>query len=413
MKLYRNISRLITVKGKSAKKGKEMSELGIIEGGAFVVDDGKFVFVGSESEALEKYGDIEKEDCDGKVVMPGFVDSHTHLIFGGYRAEEFAMRLEGRSYMEIMRQGGGIQSTTTATRGLTARQMAEKTMALAKESLSYGVTTIEIKSGYGLDVKTELSQLEAADILEKNGAQRIVKTYMGAHATPTEFKESGAYIDFICDEVLPKIKKQGIAEFCDAFCEKGVFTKEETLKVFAKAKDLGLKLKIHADEMADGGAATLAADAKCFSADHLLYVSDKGIDALAQSNTVATLLPSTAFSLREQYAPARKLIDGGCAVALGSDCNPGSCFCNSIPLMFALACLNMKMTWAETISALTLNGAAAIDRADSVGSIEEGKLADFLILKWDKPEFLSYHIADNAVKKVYIGGEKVWENMCN
>lgn len=411
MKLYYNISKLACVNGHKAKKGRDMSDIGYITDGAFVTDKDKFIFAGKRDKAFELYPDAEKIDLKNKAVIPGFTDSHTHLVFGGYRVSEFMMRLEGRSYMEIMQAGGGIKSTTQATRILSAEQMAEKTLPFVNELLSYGVTTLEIKSGYGLDKETELRQLLSMKILEEMTPIRIVKTYMGAHALPDEFKNNpSGYIRYICEEVLPAVKEQGIAKYCDVFCEKNVFSKEESAIIFDRAKGLGLGLKIHADEIEDGGTTAFGVRYGCTSTDHLLHVSDEGIEALAFGETVATLLPITAFSLKEKYAPARRLIDKGAAVAIATDCNPGSCFSDSIPLLIALSSLNMGMTFEEIICSLTLNGAAAVGNAESFGSIQEGKYADFLVLKWEDPAFLNYHICGNGVEKVYIGGKMVREN---
>lgn len=411
MKLYYNISKLACVNGHKAKKGRDMSDIGYITDGAFVTDKDKFIFAGKRDKAFELYPDAEKIDLKNKAVIPGFTDSHTHLVFGGYRVSEFMMRLEGRSYMEIMQAGGGIRSTTQSTRILSAEQMAEKTLPFVNELLSYGVTTLEIKSGYGLDKETELRQLMSMKILEEMTPIRIVKTYMGAHALPDEFKNNpSGYIRYICEEVLPAVKEQGIAKYCDVFCEKNVFSKEESAIIFDRAKELGLGLKIHADEIEDGGTTAFGVRYGCTSTDHLLHVSDEGIEALAFGETVATLLPITAFSLKEKYAPARRLIDKGAAVAIATDCNPGSCFSDSIPLLIALSSLNMGMTFEEIICSLTLNGAAAVGNAESFGSIQEGKYADFLVLKWEDPAFLNYHICGNGVEKVYIGGKMVREN---
>ena len=411
MKLYYNISKLACVNGHKAKKGRDMSDIGYITDGAFVTDKDKFIFAGKRDKAFELYPDAEKIDLKNKAVIPGFTDSHTHLVFGGYRVSEFMMRLEGRSYMEIMQAGGGIRSTTQSTRMLSAEQMAEKTLPFVNELLSYGVTTLEIKSGYGLDKETELRQLLSMKILEEMTPIRIVKTYMGAHALPDEFKNNpSGYIRYICEEVLPAVKEQGIAKYCDVFCEKNVFSKEESAIIFDRAKELGLGLKIHADEIEDGGTTAFGVRYGCTSTDHLLHVSDEGIEALAFGETVATLLPITAFSLKEKYAPARRLIDKGAAVAIATDCNPGSCFSDSIPLLIALSSLNMGMTFEEILCSLTLNGAAAVGNAESFGSIQEGKYADFLVLKWEDPAFLNYHICGNGVEKVYIGGKMVREN---
>lgn len=405
MELYYNISQLVTVQGKTAHKGRAMNDIGIIENGAFVTDNGKFVFVGKKEEAEELYPDAEKKDCQGLAVMPALIDSHTHLVFGGYREHEFNVRMNGGNYMEIMNKGGGIAYTTECTRKASEDELFKQGLRHLEEIKSYGVATVEIKSGYGLDLETELKQLRVIKRLREASGMNIIATFMGAHAVPAEFKgKDDEYVDYIINIVLPEIKKQGVAEFCDVFCEVNVFTQKQSERLFDAARKMGFKLKIHADEMANSETSAFACEQGCFSADHLLYVSQSGIQAFANSNTIATLLPATAFSLREEYAPARALIDNGAAVAIASDFNPGSCFCNSIPFLIALSTINMKLTVAETITAMTLNAAASIDKAHTLGSIEVGKQADFVILKWSNVDFLSYQIANNNVKHLYIKG---------
>lgn len=407
MELFYNISDLVTVRGTKAKKGSSMNDVSGIKNGAFVTDNGKFVFVGSENEALKLYPDAKKTDCEGMAVLPAFIDSHTHLVFGGYREKEFNLRMNGENYMEIMKRGGGIAYTTKKTREASEDELFAQGMRHLLEMKAYGIATVEIKSGYGLDLEAELKQLSVIKRLREASGMNITATFMGAHAVPAEFKGDGdAYIDYIIETVLPEIKKQGIAEFCDIFCEINVFNSVQAERLFKAAEKLGFGLKIHADEMADSGTAAFACRSGCVSADHLLYVSDEGIKAFAESDTIAALLPATAFSLRDRYAPARKLIDGGAAVTVASDFNPGSCFCNSLPFLIALSTINMNMTVNETITALTLNAAASLGKADTLGSIEEGKQADFVILNWESPDFLSYHIANNNVKHLYIKGKK-------
>lgn len=407
MELFYNISDLVTVRGTKAKKGSSMNDVSGIKNGAFVTDNGKFVFVGKEDEALKLYPEAHKHDCEGACVLPAFIDSHTHLVFGGYREKEFNLRMNGANYMEIMQNGGGIAYTTKCTREATEDELLRQGLRHLLEMKACGVATVEIKSGYGLDIETELKQLRVIKRLREESGMNITATFMGAHAIPAEFKGDGdAYIDYVINTVLPAVKEQGIAEFCDIFCEINVFNSVQAERLFKAAEKLGFGLKIHADEMADSGTAAFACRSGCVSADHLLYVSDEGIRALAESDTVASLLPATAFSLRDRYAPARKLIDGGAAVAVASDFNPGSCFCNSLPFLIALSTINMKMTVSETITALTLNAAASLGKADTLGSIEEGKQADFVILNWESPDFLSYHIANNNVKHLYIKGVK-------
>lgn len=402
---------LYTPLGSKAKCGKEMGDILHVQNAVIVADDGVIVYAGDEAEMPALSDDADQEialDAAGRAVIPGFVDSHTHLIFGGYRPEEFSWRLKGDTYMSIMERGGGIQSTVNATRGMSVEEMASKALWFLDRMLEMGVTTVEAKSGYGLDKETELRMLEALRLLAEDEENKvdIVPTFLGAHAVPAEYKgRTGEYVDFLIREVLPEASR--LAEFFDIFTEKNVFEIEDSRRMLQAAADSGMKLKLHADEIVQLGGAELAAECRAVSADHLLHVSDAGIKSMAEAGTVATLLPLTAFALKEEYAPARKFIDAGCAVALATDLNPGSCFSGSIPLTIALACIYMKMTVSETLTALTLNGAAAVDRADSIGSIEPGKRADILILHFDTLDALPYYVGMNCVDKVIKNGEPV------
>ncbi len=409
---------VVTVSGFKAKKGKEMSNLDIITDGAVVIEDGIIKMVGKTEEILDNV-DADKYEvinAKGKAVLPGFVDPHTHFVFGGYRAEEFSWRLKGVSYMEIMNRGGGILSTVKATREATKDELIKESINRLNSMLSFGVTTVEGKSGYGLDHDTELKQLEVMLDLDKQHPIDIVNTFLGAHAVPPEFKgKEDKFIDYIIDQVLPEVSNRKLAEFCDVFCEEGVFSVEQSRRLLTKAKEMGLKLKLHADEIVPLGGTELAAELYAKSADHLLHASDQGIKQMAENNVVATLLPGTAFSLKEAYARARFMIDANCAVALATDLNPGSCFSNSIPLIFSLATLYMGMTPEEAVTALTLNGAASIDRADTIGSIDVGKKGDIIILEFPSYQFISYHFGVNIVEKVIKDGrvvvDKEWGNM--
>lgn len=329
-------------------------------------------------------------------------------MFGGYRADEFLWRMEGMTYMEIMERGGGINNTMKATRNASAEELIEHSMDILEKMLAFGITTVEGKSGYGMDHDTELKQLEVMKELEQRQPVEIVRTFMGAHSIPPEYKgRNEEFLKFLVKEVMPDVKKADLAQFCDIFCEKGVFSIEESRQYLQQAKDMGFDLKIHADEIVTLGGAELGAELGCTSADHLLHASDEGIKALANSDTVATLLPTTAFCLKEPFAPARKMIDAGCAVALATDFNPGSGFTNSVPLMIALGVIYMGMTAEEAITALTLNGAAAVGRADTIGSIEEGKQADIVILQYPSYKFLPYHTGVNIVETVIKKGKVV------
>lgn len=401
---------IVTPLGKSARKGKEMADIKVIEQGAIIAREGIITFVGKESEMpeIQNCSDLTEIDAGHRVVLPGFVDSHTHLIFGGYRPDEFEWRLKGDSYMSIMERGGGIQSTVNATRDASVEELKAKAGWFLDAMMAQGVTTVEAKSGYGLDTSTELKMLDVIDSLRNNpdNKVRIVPTFLGAHAVPKEYKgRTSDYVDLMISEMLPAV--EGKAEFCDIFTEKNVFEIDDSRRFLEAARNAGFKLKLHADEIVTLGGAELAAELGAVSADHLLHVSDRGIRMMAESGTVATLLPLTAFALKEPFAPARKFIDAGAAVALATDLNPGSCFSGSIPLTIALACIYMNMTVEETITALTLNGAAALDLADKIGSLEVGKMADILILEYDNYRFLPYYVGMNCVRTVVSGGRVV------
>lgn len=392
---------IYTPVGTAGKRGAEMGEILHIGKGGIIIEDGIIRWVGPDSEMPEPEGHVRDEvymDALGRAVLPGFVDSHTHLVFGGYRPEEFGWRLKGDTYMSIMERGGGIQSTVNATRAASAEELREKAEWYLDEMSAMGVTTVEAKSGYGLDTETEERMLRVIRELAEDPERKVdvVATFLGAHAVPKEYKgRTAEYVDLIIKEMLPRFRD--MAEFCDIFTEKNVFELEDSRRLLEAAREAGYKLKMHADEIVSLGGAELAADLGAVSADHLLHVSDEGIRRMAESGTVATLLPLTAFALKEEFAPARKFIDAGCTVALATDLNPGSCFSGSIPLTIALACIYMKMSVEETLTALTLNGAAAIDRADRIGTIEAGKQGDVVILHFDTLDALPYYVGMNCV----------------
>ncbi|MBR8705900.1 imidazolonepropionase [Bacteroides pyogenes] len=395
-------ARIVTPIGFTARRGAEMSQLCIIENGTVEVTDGIITYVGeNRGESRDGYyQNYWHYNARGHCVLPGFVDSHTHFVFGGERSEEFSWRLKGESYMSIMQRGGGIASTVKATRALNFLKLRSAAEGFLKKMSAMGVTTVEGKSGYGLDRDTELLQLKVMRSLNNSEHKRvdIVSTFLGAHALPEEYKGRGdEYIDFLIDEMLPLIRKDDLAECCDVFCEKGVFSVEQSRRLLSAAKEEGFLLKLHADEIVSFGGAELAAELGALSADHLLQASDAGIRAMVEAGVVATLLPLTAFALKEPYARGREMIDAGCAVALATDLNPGSCFSGSIPLTIALACIYMNLSIEETITALTLNGAAALNRAHRIGSIEVGKQGDFVVLNSDNYHVLPYYIGMNSV----------------
>jgi imidazolonepropionase len=415
--IIKNAAELVTCSGFKAKKGKEMADLHIISDGAVIIKEGIIAAVGKTKDIVrqsEKSGvDLSEFDlieARDKAVLPGFVDSHTHFVFGGYRADEFSWRLQGDSYMEIMQRGGGIVNTVKATRKAAKAELIQSGIKRLDSMLSFGVTTAEGKSGYGLDRKTEIKQLEVMAYLDRIHYVDVVPTFLGAHAVPEEYKgKEDAFIDFMANEVMAEVAERHLAEFCDIFCEKTVFSVDQSRRLLTRAKDLGLRLKLHADEIVQLGGAELAAELGAVSADHLLQVSDRGIMDLAKAGVVATLLPATAFSLREPYAPGRKMIDRNCAVALATDFNPGSCFTESIPLVFALATLYMNISPEEAVTALTLNAAAALNRADKIGSIDAGKNGDLIILEFPSFKYIPYHIGVSTVEKVIKKGNLVFD----
>ena len=404
--LIENIGELVTVAG-STRRGREaMRDIRVLSGPASVlIRDGKIVYAGSSADCPQVGTEVERIDAEGHCVLPGFVDSHTHLVFGGFREDEFQWRLAGESYMSIMEKGGGIAATTTATREASAEELTQAALLHLRSMLRMGVTTMEAKSGYGLDKETELRQLEVAKRLDEMQPIDVVSTYLGAHDIAPEYEgDPDGYIDFIIREMLPIVKERGLARNVDIFTEKNVFDLEQSRRLLTAAKDMGFATKMHADEIYPLGGAGLAADLGCLSADHLLKISDRDIDKMAKSQTVSTLLPLTAFSLMDDYAPARKMIDAGCAVALASDLNPGSCFSCSIPLMIALATIYMHMSVEEAVAALTINAATALGLQDEIGSIEEGKAGDVVILRYPSYKFLSYHFGMNIVETTVKGG---------
>ena len=379
----------------------------------FVGDDGRIIDAGS-FQADRAFGpsystgekiEIERIDCHGLVALPGFVDSHTHCVFAGERSLEFTMRAEGKSYQKIAAMGGGILSSVEHVKHASLEEIVRYSKPFLERALSFGTTLMEIKSGYGLSTEEEGKLLMAAKQLAVETPMEIVGTYLGAHAVPKNSSRSD-YVRSILTEQLPAL--HSMAEFCDVFMDEGYFTREETIKICNTAKELGMKIKLHADELAETDGARTAVELGAYSADHLLKVSDEGIHALAKSErTVATLLPITALSLRANYAPARKLMDAGCAIALATDCNPGSAMSENMQFAMTLAVIGMQMSPAEALTAATLNGAAALGRANTHGSIERNKLADFVLYDIPRLEYLPYHIAVSDVVAVVKRGNIV------
>ncbi|MBC8124698.1 MAG: imidazolonepropionase [Candidatus Kapabacteria bacterium] len=408
--LLTNIDSLVTVnaRGGSIKTDADMRDVGEIVDGALLFDE-RILWIGPSSESSKYHGDdVEVIDCKGKTVLPGFVDSHTHMVFAGSRAGEFARRLAGESYSDIAADGGGILTTMRAVREADVEALIDVGDKLLTSALEHGSTTVEIKSGYGLDVESELRLLEAIGELQRGHEARVIGTFMGAHAVPPEYKtEPERYVDLVINEMLPKVKEQGVASFCDVFTDAGFFTVEQSERILLAAREHGLRLKVHADEIALIGASHMAARLGCISADHLEHSTRDEISALRGAGVVCTLLPGTAFTLRLPYPDAREMISQGAIVALATDCNPGSCFSENMQTILSLACINMNMSIEEAIVASTLHGAAALGLAEHLGSIEVGKFADIVV--YDVPSYknIVYHFGVNHVWGVWVGGNEV------
>ncbi len=407
-----DINELVTCKGTAPKKGAAMGDAGIIKDGCVVIVDGRIISAGPMDEIIHEFNpnDFRIVDCSHNAVIPGFVDSHTHFIFAGSRQDEFIMRMSGASYMDIMDSGGGISSSVAKTRLTGLDELIKMGMQRADSMISFGVTTVEGKSGYGLDLNTEIKQLKAMKAIDEKHPIDVVPTFLGAHAVPGEFSgNKNNYLEFLINEVLPVVKSENLAEFVDIYCEKGVFDIRQSEYYLRQAEDMGFRLKLHADETFGSGGAELAARLGAVSADHLLMSSRKGLENMIDKGVIATLLPATAFCLKEKFADARYIIDSGGAVALATDYNPGSCFTNSIPLVIALSAIKMNMSMEEIVNALTINGACAVGLQDETGSIEAGKRADILILECPEISFLAYNTGINQVQKVIKNGKVVFD----
>jgi imidazolonepropionase len=404
----RNISQLVTVAaaGQRVKTGLAMRDVGIITDGAVECKEGTITWVGTTAEYSGKIPeDMSVIDARGMVALPGFIDSHTHTVFSGSRENEFALRSAGAAYQEIANAGGGILNTVKSVRTASKRDLKRSARHHLTEMMRHGTTTVEIKSGYGLTVDDEIKMLEAIAELREEELTDIVPTFMAAHAVPPEFAGNAqAYVELIVGTMLPYVVRKGLARYCDVFCEHGYFDVGDSRVILSAARAAGLRLKIHAEEFSVSGGAELAADLKVTSADHLEHVTEKGIEALANSGVVATILPGVSFVLHQQYAPARQLIDSGVAVALATDFNPGSCMSFSMPLMMTIACTQMRMTPEEALVASTLNAAAALDLSATHGSLEVGKKADILLADIPDFRFLAYHFGVNHVGSIVKNG---------
>ncbi|MDX9917117.1 MAG: imidazolonepropionase [Gudongella sp.] len=410
-----NISNLITLKGENkARKGKAQSEIGLVHNGIIAVKEGKIIYVGEGSlpSGIEIDENTVVIDGTGKLVTPGLIDSHTHLVHGGSRENEFKQKLEGVDYLDILAAGGGIHSTVKATRNASFDELFEKAEKSLDIMMSFGVTTVEAKSGYGVeDFDTEMKQMKVARALNDEHAVDILPTFMGAHAVPEKYKDnSDAFVDIIIEQMLPVVAEEKLAIFNDVFCESGVFSVDQSRRILEAGKKLGLIPKLHADEIVSLGGGELAAEVKCISAEHLMAVSDKGIDDLAAENVVAILLPGTSFNLQKgTAAPARKMIQRDVPVAIATDYNPGSCPSENLQFMMSLGSLLLKMTPAEVITAVTINAAAGLGIEHDKGSLEEGKIADISVFDVPNLEYMIYHFGINHTSMVIKDGKIVYE----
>lgn len=404
--LIKNISQLVSPAAADFAAGEMLDKLDIRENVSLLIEDEK---IHSVIEGAEPAAD-RVIDARGQVVMPALADPHTHIPFAGTRQNEFNMRIQGKGYMEIAAAGGGINSTVTATRSASEDELFETSQKHLEMMVKHGTATVEMKSGYGLNTETELKQLRVIKRLKENSPLDIRATFMGAHEIPAEYRDNKqGYIDMLVGEMLPAVKEQGIAEYCDIFCEQGVFEIEDSRKILTKAKELGFRVRLHADEIVPLGGAELAAELNAVSADHLMCISDEGIKRMAESGTVFTLLPGTTFFLMsDSYAPAKKIIDAGGIVSLSTDFNPGSSFTHSMQFIINLACLKMGMTINQAVNAATINGAYALELSDVTGSIHAGKQADLMFIDAPGYEFLVYNFAVNRVSAVMKKGEMIY-----
>lgn len=403
--LIKNIGCLQTPTGSYSHKGSKQGQNIKLIDAAIAVEDGIIREI-TQGGRLPQ-GEFDKViDAEGKLVTPGLVDGHTHLVFGGYRQNEIPLKLEGADYLDILRAGGGILDTVRKTREASFEELYDKSEEFLDEMLALGITTCEAKSGYGLDLENEIKMLEVIKALDENHPMDVAATFMGAHAIPPEYEGRGdEYIDMLCDEVIPEVRRRGLAQFCDVFCEDSVFDAEQSRRYLEAARSQGFELKIHADEIEDIGGSKLAGELEAISAEHLIAAGDEGMDSMAKGGTSAMLLPATSFYLGKNYAPARTMIEKGIPVCIASDFNPGSCPSLNLQLAINLGYLKYRMTPEEILTAVTINPACAIDRGDLIGSLEEGKQADIVI--WNAPdmEMLCYRFGSNLAETVIKKGE--------
>ena len=411
--IVQHAKQLVTVSGHSTSPaiGLEMEDLGILEDGAVALADGKIVAVGKTSEILAEHSGSVNIDASNKVVMPGFVDAHTHMVFAGSRETELELKVKGAGYLEILQRGGGILRTVRDTRAASKDELLRICKERSENLLLHGSTTIEAKSGYGLTLEDEIKSLEVIRELNEQGPLSLIPTFLGAHAIPPEYQNRAfEYVAQLCDNWIPRIAKSQLARFCDVFCEKGVFEIDDSRRILESGKRAGLLPKIHADEFYPLGGAELAAEVGAVSADHLLFASNAGLEQMKHAGVIATLLPAAPLTLMlGKYADARKMITEGLPVALGSDLNP-SCWIENYQFIIALACYELRMTPAEAITAATINAAHAVRMAHEIGSIEVGKRADLIVLDAADFRFLGYRFGTNLVNTVLKNGRVVVES---
>ena len=400
-------SQVVTLAGpKGPRAGRELSDLAIIPDGGMLIRDGKIDIVGSRTEIEKKAGGAEIIDAHGKVVLPGFVDAHTHLVFVGSRLDDFERRTRGDTYEEIAKAGGGIWSTVETTRAASETDLLMQAKKHAGWFLRCGTTTVESKSGYGLSVEDELKILRVMRRLNQETALEIVPTFLGAHAVPRKMHVD-EYVDLVVNEMLSRVTSDGLAEFCDVFCERGYFDSEQSRRILSAAKKLGLKLRIHADQLSNSGAAQLAGELKATTADHLEKTDEQGIAALKSGGVQPVLLPGSVYALGSAHYPrAREMIEAGLAVVIATDFNPGSSPTPSMPMILSLACTQMKMSPAEAISASTINPAYSLGRGDQIGSLESGKVANFSIFDCEDYRELAYWFGVPQTHSVYVKGRR-------
>ncbi len=410
-----NCSQLVTLSGPARPRvGPELRELAIVEDGGMLVREGRIATVGRRSE-IEKLinNDREVVDAGGRIVLPGFVDAHTHPVFGGTRAHEFEERSQGATYQEIAARGGGIQSTVNATRSATLDELVVSGKRYAEWFIRNGTTTVEAKSGYGLTLADELKILRAIRKLDEETPLSYVPTFLGAHSIPAEYKSRRReYISLIIDEMLPRIAQAKLAEYCDVFCEANVFTLDESRQILSAARAQGLGLRIHADQLSLSVGAKLAAELGVATADHLEHTDAAGVSTLKSAGVQPVLLPGSVYALgSSQYPAAREMIDAGLALVLATDFNPGSSPTPAIPMILSLASTHMKLTPAESISAATINAAYSLNRGDKIGSLEAGKVADFVIHDCEDYRDLAYFFGIEHPWRVYAGGRQVFQRL--